>query len=295
MRNTKDSNMELKTGKKLGKLIVVCSQKGGVVKSQSTNEISFNLQKMGYSVLEIDADWTTGLTERTFPNELPLEIEKEPLKHEFTPGEANTYQLFFSNTDIKPITLDDGRDFIGTTSELNEVNYRHSDCMFDFRDRILELKEKYDFIFIDSAPSYSNVMVASHMAADYLLIPTLLEKQSRNAVAKQLTYMQKIKKNYNPSLQFLGTYVTQATVANYSKPLFDGYLGAVDTHNLNMLVEILEDKGYTQDYILAYILFAQATAKEAIELGMTFKEYEPKSKPAIQYEELAKRIVKQVG
>ncbi|MCR2139114.1 AAA family ATPase, partial [Salmonella enterica] len=64
--------MELKTEKKLGKLIVVCSQKGGVVKSQSTNEISFNLQKMGYSVLEIDADWTTGLTERTFPNELPL-------------------------------------------------------------------------------------------------------------------------------------------------------------------------------------------------------------------------------
>lgn len=249
----------------------------------------------GKKVLMIDADWTTGLTERTFPDELPLEIEREPLKNEFTPGEANTYQLFIPDSTIQPIELKDGRHFLGSTSELNEINYRHSDCMFDFRDRMLQLKEYYDYILIDSAPSYSNVMVASHMAADYLLIPTLLEKQSRNAVAKQITYMQKIKKNYNPKLHFLGTYITQATVSNYSKPLFDGYLGAVDTHNLNMLVEILESKGYNKDYILAYISFAQATAKEAIELGLTFREYDSKSRPAIQYQALAEKIVQLVG
>ena len=284
--------MEKKADKPLGKLIVVCSQKGGVVKSQSTNEIAYDLQMAGKKVLMIDADWTTGLTERTFPDELPLEIEREPLKNEFTPGEANTYQLFIPDSTIQPIELKDGRHFLGSTSELNEINYRHSDCMFDFRDRMLQLKEYYDYILIDSAPSYSNVMVASHMAADYLLIPTLLEKQSRNAVAKQITYMQKIKKNYNPKLHFLGTYITQATVSNYSKPLFDGYLGAVDTHNLNMLVEILESKGYNKDYILA---FAQATAKEAIELGLTFREYDSKSRPAIQYQALAEKIVQLVG
>ncbi|MEI9534847.1 MULTISPECIES: ParA family protein [Morganellaceae] len=287
--------MEKKADKPLGKLIVVCSQKGGVVKSQSTNEIAYDLQMAGKKVLMIDADWTTGLTERTFPDELPLEIEREPLKNEFTPGEANTYQLFIPDSTIQPIELKDGRHFLGSTSELNEINYRHSDCMFDFRDRMLQLKEYYDYILIDSAPSYSNVMVASHMAADYLLIPTLLEKQSRNAVAKQITYMQKIKKNYNPKLHFLGTYITQATVSNYSKPLFDGYLGAVDTHNLNMLVEILESKGYNKDYILAYISFAQATAKEAIELGLTFREYDSKSRPAIQYQALAEKIVQLVG
>ena len=287
--------MEKKADKPLGKLIVVCSQKGGVVKSQSTNEIAYDLQMAGKKVLMIDADWTTGLTERTFPDELPLEIEREPLKNEFTPGEANTYQLFIPDSTIQPIELKDGRHFLGSTSELNEINYRHSDCMFDFRDRMLQLKEYYDYILIDSAPSYSNVMVASHMAADYLLIPTLLEKQSRNAVAKQITYMQKIKKNYNPKLHFLGTYITQATVSNYSKPLFDGYLGAVDTHNLNMLVEILESKGYNKDYILAYISFAQATAREAIELGLTFSEYDSKSRPAIQYQALAEKIVQLVG
>lgn len=132
--------------------------------------------------------------------------------------------------------------FIGATSELNEINYRNSDCMFDFRERIEELKKQFDFIIADSAPSYSNVMIAAHMSADFLLIPTLLEKQARNAVGKQLTYMQKIKRNYNPSLQFMGTYVTQTQVKNYKKPLKEGYLGPIDTLNLNLLIEILQGK-----------------------------------------------------
>lgn len=132
--------MTLKIGP-VGKLIVVCSQKGGIVKSQSSSEIAHDLRKAGFRVLEIDMDWTTGLTERAFPDGLPYEIEREPLSNSFTPGEANTYQLFFSETEIRPIELPGGRFFIGATSELNEINYRNSDCMFDFRDRIEELKK----------------------------------------------------------------------------------------------------------------------------------------------------------
>ncbi|EIK8555091.1 AAA family ATPase, partial [Salmonella enterica subsp. enterica serovar Newport] len=261
----------------------------------SSSEIAHDLRKAGFRVLEIDMDWTTGLTERAFPDGLPYEIEREPLSNSFTPGEANTYQLFFSETEIRPIELPGGRFFIGATSELNEINYRNSDCMFDFRDRIEELKKQFDFIIADSAPSYSNVMIAAHMSADYLLIPTLLEKQARNAVGKQLTYMQKIKRNYNPSLQFMGTYVTQTQVKNYKKPLKEGYLGPIDTLNLNLLIEILQGKGYSEEYILAYISFVPAAAKEAIELGLSFDEYDPKCLPAIQYKELTQKIIMLAG
>lgn len=286
--------MKLKIGS-TGKLIVVSSQKGGIVKSLSTSEISHDLREEGFSTLELDLDWTTGLTERAFPDELPLEIEREPLSNSFSPGEANTYQLFFPNTKINPIKLPGDRFIMGATGELNEINYRNSDCMFDFRDRISELKMQFDFIIADTAPSYSNVMIAAHMAADYLLIPTLLEKQARNAVGKQLAYMQKIKRNYNPSLQFMGTYVTQTPVKNYKKPLKDGYLGPIDTLNLNLLIEILQEKGYSEEFILAYISFVPAAAKEAIELGLSFNEYDPKCLPAIQYKELTQKIIQLAG
>lgn len=276
---------------KPGKVIVVGNQKGGVVKSQSSNEISFNLQQAGYKTLCIDMDWTAGFTERTFPEGMPLEIEREPFKHEFTPGPAHTYQLFFVNTEIEPTVLPDGRHFIGTTYELNEINYRPQDCIFDFKDRVEALRAEYDYIIIDSNPSYSNVMIASHLVADYLIVPTLLEKSSRNGVAKQLAYMQKIKKNYNPGLAFLGVYITQAVVSNYKKDLLDGRFTAVDTENLRMLFEILHNCGYDESKVLAYISYVSTTAKEAIELGLTFKEYAPTSLPAKQYDELTKTLV----
>lgn len=75
--------MTLKIGP-IGKLIVVCSQKGGIVKSQSSSEIAHDLRSAGFRVLEIDMDWTTGLTERAFPDDLPYEIEREPLSNSFT-------------------------------------------------------------------------------------------------------------------------------------------------------------------------------------------------------------------
>ncbi|WP_145476031.1 ParA family protein [Yersinia similis] len=280
-----------RTSEALGLVIVVGNQKGGVVKSQSTNELSYDLQQSGFKTLAIDMDWTAGLTERSFPDGMPIEIEREPFKHEFSPGEAHSYQLFLPNTIVKPIPLADGRHFIGTTYELNEINYRPQDCIFDFKDRIDELRKEYDYIVIDSNPSYSNVMIASHLVADYLIIPTLLEKSSRNGVAKQLGYMQKIKKNLNPKLEFLGVYVTQAVVSNYKKDLLDGRLTAVDTENLRLLFEILQLNGYSTEKVLAYISYVSTTAKEAIELGLTFKEYAPKSLPALQYEELTQKLI----
>lgn len=284
--------MSINQASKLGKVIVVGNQKGGVVKSQSSNEISYDLQMAGFRTLCIDMDWTAGLTERTYPEGMPVEIEREPFKHEFTPGSAHTYQLFFPDTEVQPIVLNDGRHFIGTTYELNEINYRQTDCVFDFKDRVEALRADYDFIVIDSNPSYSNVMIASHLVADYLIIPTLLEKSSRNGVSKQLAYMQKIKKNYNPRLEFLGVYVTQAVVSNYKKDLLDGRFTAVDTENLRMLFEILQISGYDETKVLAYISYVSTTAKEAIELGMTFREYAPSSLPAKQYVELTNNLVR---
>ncbi|MNB68877.1 Sporulation initiation inhibitor protein Soj [compost metagenome] len=280
--------MNIKIGSQ-GKFIVVCSQKGGIVKSQSSAEIAYNLRQEGYRTLEIDMDPTTGLTERAFPDELPEAIENSG------PGEANTVQLFFQDTEVNPIELPNGRFIIGTTSQLNEINYRNSDCMFDFRERIDQLKKQFDFIIADSAPAYSNVMIAAHMAADYLLVPVLLEKEARKAVGKQLEYMQKIKRNYNPGLKFMGTYVTQTVVTNYKKPLLDGGLKPIDAHNLNKLIAILEEKGYSEEYILSYISYAPTPSKEAIELNLSFHEYDPNCLPAIQYKEMTQKVIQLAG
>jgi len=75
--------MSINQASALGKVIVVGNQKGGVVKSQSSNEISYNLQQLGFKTLCIDMDWTAGFTERTFPEGMPLEITRQKLVQEF--------------------------------------------------------------------------------------------------------------------------------------------------------------------------------------------------------------------
>lgn len=282
-------------GQKAGKVIIIGNQKGGVVKTQSTNEISYNMQQLGYQTLIIDFDSTSGLTERIFPGSVPLTIDREPLGNSFAPGEAHAFQLFFSDTEIKPEVLPDGRHIFGSTNELGEINYRPQDCVFDFKDRIDALRSHYDYILIDSAPDYNNLLIASHVVGDYLLVPTLLEKGSRIGVGKQLNYMQRIKKNYNPGLQFLGTYITQASVQSYTQSLLDGYLTAVETENLRRLYEILAEKNYGEDKVLGLISWVKNQAKEAIELGMTIREYSPTSKPAVQYQELTNKIIQLTG
>jgi chromosome partitioning protein len=281
--------------KKAGKVIIIGNQKGGVVKTQSTNEISYNMQQLGYQTLIIDFDSTSGLTERTFPGSIPLSIDRDPMGNSFTPGEAHAFQLFFQDTEIQPEVLPDGRHIFGSTNELGEINYRPQDCVFDFKDRIDALRSQYDYILIDSAPEYNNLLIASHVVGDYLLVPTLLEKGSRIGVGKQLNYMLRIRKNYNPSLQFLGTYITQASVQSYTQPLLDGYLTAVETENLKRLFEILAEKNYAEDKVLGLISWVKNQAKEAIELGMTIREYSPSSKPAIQYQELTNKIIQLTG
>lgn len=282
------------------KVIVVGSQKGGVVKSMSNNEIGYNLIKAKKKVLEIDMDWTAGSTERKFPDGMPVEIETDPLGRKFSPGPAHTSQLFNPDAEIKPIVLPDGRHFIGTTSDLNDINYQPREVIFDFKAKIELLKEQYDYILIDSNPSYSNVMIASHIVADYLIVPTLLEKSSRTAVFKQISLMEKIKKNYNPQLDFLGLYITQAEVVSYKKDLFDdrtstidfkGRLTQVETYNLEVIIEILQELKYSEEKILAIIPFTKTLAKEAIELGLTFREHAPKSIQAKQYQKLTKKII----
>lgn len=282
-------------GQKAGKVIIIGNQKGGVVKTQSTNEISYNMQQLGYQTLIIDFDSTSGLTERIFPGSVPLTIDREPMGNAFAPGEAHAFQLFFPDTEVKPEALPDGRHIFGSTNELGEINYRPQDCVFDFKDRIDALRNHYDYILIDSAPDYNNLLIASHVVGDYLLVPTLLEKGSRIGVGKQLNYMQRIKKNYNPGLQFLGTYITQASVQSYTQPLLDGYLTAVETENLRRLYEILAEKNYGEDKVLGLISWVKNQAKEAIELGLTIREYSPTSKPAVQYQELTNKIIKLTG
>lgn len=280
----------------VAKVIVICSQKGGIGKTFSTTEISSELQARNKRTCAIDGDWMSALTSRQFPDGLPPEIDENPQGRTFTPGEAHVSRMYAGpDTPFNPLTLSDGRGFMGATDDLNDVNNRHADCAFDFKERFEVLKQAYDYIIIDSSPVWSNLLLANHIVADFLLIPTVLEKSSRLGVEKHINSFKKIRDRYNPGLKFLGVFVTQAAVANYKKPMLEGRYAQVDTANLEMLIEILEEQGFSKEHLLEVMPFVATKVREAIELNSTIKEHDPKSPLVTSYDRLVDTITARTG
>ncbi|CAK8742627.1 Chromosome-partitioning ATPase Soj [Sodalis praecaptivus] len=275
------------------KVITICSQKGGIGKTFATTEISAELQRRCYRTCAVDGDWMCALTSRQFPDGFPLEIDANSSGRVLTPGTAHVNRIY-GEEPFEPLRLHDGRGLMGATEELNDINNRNSDCIYDFRTRFAELRAQFDYILIDSSPVWSNLLMANHLVADYLLIPTLLEKRPAS-VQKTSAHAEKIKERYNPNLKLLGIVVTQATVANYKKEVLGGRYASVDTENLKMLLEILEENGFGPEHLLAIIPYVQTKVREAIELNYTMKEYAPESPLVARYEALVDTIIARTG
>ncbi|HCA3439677.1 TPA: ParA family protein [Salmonella enterica subsp. salamae serovar 35:g,m,s,t:-] len=271
------------------KVIVICNQKGGIGKTFGTNEISANLQLAGFRVLVLDGDSTASMTGRTFRDGLPQEIIKR-VGNGYEAGSANVSTLYLT-PDVQPIVLEDGRHILGTTDNLNEINNRNTDCIYDFKDNFQPLREKYDYILIDSSPAWTNVMLANHLVADYVIIPTILELSSREGVEKHLGYVTRIKNRYNPDLKFLGVLVTQAVVSTYKKPMLEGRYASVDTENLMQILSILERFGYGPDSILEIVTQVSTKVKEAIELNLTIRQHDLRTPPTQQYIDVTNKII----
>jgi len=270
-------------------VITVCNQKGGIGKTFGTNEISANLQLAGFRVLVLDGDSTASMTGRTFRDGIPPEIIKR-VGNGYEAGLANVSTLYLT-PDVKPLVLEDGRHMLGTTDNLNEINNRHTDCTHDFHENFQGLRELYDYILIDSSPAWTNVMLANHMVADYVIIPTILELSSREGVEKHLGYVTRIKNRYNPNLKFLGVLVTQAVVSTYKKSMLEGRYASVDTENLRQILEILERFGYGSDSILEIVTQVSTKVKEAIELNLTIRQHDPRTPPTQQYINVTEKII----
>lgn len=273
----------------MGTVIVINSQKGGVSKSFSSNELSAGIKsKTKKRVALLDLAGHAHLTERNFPSQdLPEEIIK--FNPAATPNHAHSYNLFFENTEVKPVYLNDGRALFGATNYLEVLTSHPEYVIYDFKERFNnEIRNNFDYIFIDCTPEWGNLMLAAHVVADYVIIPTLLEKSAIDGVEKQLLHIQRIKKSYNPSLKVMGTFVSAAHIINYKK--FS--LTAVEQLQMDKLIEIMNKYNLSKNDLLKVISYTRSKVNEAILLGKPICEHEPKSIQAKQYRELVDVIIK---
>lgn len=251
---------------KLGKVISVANQKGGVGKTTTTVNLGTILAKRGKKVLLIDADPQGNATSG-------LGLEKEV--------EFSTYDILVNETEMKNTIQDtviknlkvcpSNINLAGAEVELVSMMSREQ----RLKEKLDEIKDKFDYILIDCPPSLGLVTLNSFTASDSVLIPVQCEYYALEGLGQLLNTINLVKKHLNKEIQVEGALLT----------MYD-----MRTNLSNQVVK--EVKKYFDDKVYKTVIPRNVRLSEAPSYGMPITEYDPRSKGAKSYVKFAKEFLK---
>ena len=251
---------------KLGKIISVANQKGGVGKTTTSVSLSAILAKKGKKVLMIDMDpqgnGTSGLgidknVKFSVYDVIIDEVEIE-----------NTIQKTeIDNLDVCPSNIN----LAGAEVELVDMEEREK----RLKDKLDKIKDKYDYIIIDCPPSLGLVTLNAFTASDSVLIPVQCEYYALEGLGQLINTINLVKKHLNKSLYIEGALLT----------MYDAR-----TNLSNQVVK--EVKRYFEDKVYKVVIPRNIKLSEAPSYGMPITLYDKRSKGAKCYEKLAKEFLK---
>lgn len=148
----------------MGKIIALCTQKGGTAKTSSAIEIATCLSKENYKVILIDLDQQCDASR----------CSKAKIENTIN-------DVFQSNCKlIDAIQKNEWYDIIPATPNLSraDATYLQRDDVYLLSDVCEILLNKYDFIIIDDPPACNVLLNMTYIAADYIICPTLSDVNS---------------------------------------------------------------------------------------------------------------------
>ena len=138
-----------------------------------------------------------------------------------------------------------------------------------------EVKDDYDFIFIDCPPSLDLLTLNALTAADGVLIPIQSEFYALEGVSQLINTVNLVKKSLNEKLEVEGVLLT----------MFDG--------RTNLSIQVADEvKKFFTTKVYKTIIPRNVRLSEAPSYGEPIIIYDPKSKGAEVYMKLAKEVIK---
>ncbi len=250
------------------RIISLTNNKGGTGKTTSTLNIGVGLARAKKKVLLIDLDPQVSLT-------ISLGIEQD------AHNENSIKQVLEKTTDINKAIIKNvnGVDLIPSSLALNGTELKISGEIA--RETILkkalaDIKEKYDYILIDTPPSLNLLTLNGLTASNEVFIPIEAEYLALQGTKQLIDTIKAIKGSINPNLIISGVFITK-----YDK-----------RKNLNK--EVYETiKEAFKGAMYKTVINANVALAEAPSHNLDIFSYDAKSKGAKDYEALVKEIIKQ--
>ncbi|MDL2296687.1 AAA family ATPase [Bacteroidales bacterium OttesenSCG-928-B11] len=250
----------------MGKVIAIVNQKGGVGKTTTAVNLAASLAVLEYKTLLIDADPQANATsgvgidtnnvefsiyDCVLGNQRPEDI----VVHTDTP-----------NLDIIPGHID----LVGAELEMISLDRRE----YRMRDALQVIKNQYDFIFIDCAPSLGLITLNSLVAADSVIIPVQCEYFALEGLGKLLNTVRLVQLGMNPELGIEGILLT----------MYDS--------RLKLANAVVEDvKTHCKNIVFETVISRNIRLSEAPSYGKPILLYDVQSRGTTNHLNLAKEIL----
>jgi chromosome partitioning protein len=253
------------TARPLPRIIAVANQKGGVGKTTTAVNLGAALAELSYRVLIVDLDpqanATTGVGIDARSFELSMyDVLMRDAKMEDTVEPTNMKNLF-----IAPATID----LAGAEIELVPTFSRE----LKLRRALESIAGDFDYTLVDCPPSLGLITVNGLAAADEVLVPIQCEYYALEGLGQLLRNVELVKNNLNEGLKLTTIVLT----------MYDG--------RTKLAEQVAEEvRSHFGNKVCRNVIPRTVRISEAPSFGQPITAFDPGSRGAIAYRELAKEV-----
>ncbi|MBE5822072.1 MAG: ParA family protein [Clostridiales bacterium] len=250
----------------MGRIIAIANQKGGVGKTTTAVNLSACLAQQGKKTLMIDIDpqgnATSGLgiDKQVEKSVYDVIINDEEIKNALQKTCVDKLDVCPSNINLAGAEIE----LVSVISRENRLNFA-----------ISKVKDDYDYIILDCPPSLGLITLNALTAADTVLVPIQCEYYALEGLGQLMSTVDLVQRHLNKDLEVEGVVLT----------MFDA--------RTNLSTQVVEEvRRYFDKKVYRTVIPRNVRLSEAPSYGLPISIYDPKSKGAECYINLAKEVIK---